>query len=84
MTSLHYNGSNSFLFVNAAKMRDFKAKNSGINSYTLNIGNNSKAFTLSGMKKTGLRASVNIFFVGYNAVNISNILDTHKYLMKER
>ena len=38
LTSLYYNGSNSFLFVNAAKMWDFKAKNSEINSYTLNIG----------------------------------------------
>ena len=84
LTSLYYNGSNSFLFVNAAKMWDFKAKNSEINSYTLNIGNISKPFTLSGMKKTGLKASIKFYFVIYNAINTSNILDIYRYLMKEK
>ena len=33
--SLHYNGSNSFLFVNATKIYQFKAKNSEIKDYAL-------------------------------------------------
>ena len=33
--SLHYNGSNSFLFVNATKMYQFKAKDSEIKDYTV-------------------------------------------------
>ena len=37
--SLHYNGSNSFLFVNATKIYKFKAKNSEIKYYTLCLGN---------------------------------------------
>ena len=37
--SLHYNGSNSVLFVNATKIYHFKAKNSEIKDYTLFLGN---------------------------------------------
>ena len=37
--SLHYNGSKSFLFVNATKICQFKAKDSEIKGYTLCLGN---------------------------------------------
>ena len=37
--SLHYNGSNSSLFVNATKIHQFKAKESGIKRYPLSLGN---------------------------------------------
>ena len=37
--SLHYNGSSSFLFVNAAKIYQFKAKDSEIKDYALCLGN---------------------------------------------
>ena len=37
--SLHYNGGNSFLFVSAVKMYQFKAKYSIIKSYPLCLGN---------------------------------------------
>ena len=49
--SLHYNGSNSFLFVNATKVYQFKAKNSEIKDYGLCLGNFSKDFTINNMKK---------------------------------
>ena len=49
--SLHYNGSNSFSFVNATKIYQSKAKNSEINDYTLWSGNVSKYFTFNNMKK---------------------------------
>ena len=49
--SLHYNGSNSFLFVNATKVYQFKAKNSEIKDYALCLGNVSKDFTINNMKK---------------------------------
>ena len=52
--NLHYNGSNSFLFVNATKAYQFKAKNSEIKDYALCLGNISKYFTINNMKKTGL------------------------------
>ena len=47
--SLHYNGSNSFLFVNATKVYQFKAKDSEIKDYALCLGNVSKAFTTNNM-----------------------------------
>ena len=49
--SLHYNGSNSFLFVNATNVYQFKAKDSEIKDYALCLGNVSKAFTTNNMKK---------------------------------
>ena len=38
VVSLPYNGSNSFLFVNATKICYFKAKDSEIKDYTLCLG----------------------------------------------
>ena len=35
LISLHYNGSNSFLFVNATKKHHFKVKNSEVKDYTV-------------------------------------------------
>ena len=43
--SLHYNGSNSFVFANATKVYQFKAKESEIKLYPLCLGNISKDFT---------------------------------------
>ena len=48
--SLHYNWSNSFLFVNITKIYQFKAKDSQINDYALCLGV-SKDFTINNMKK---------------------------------
>ena len=44
--SLHYNGRNSFLFVNATKIYQYKAKDSEIKNYALCLGNISKDFTI--------------------------------------
>ena len=49
--SLHYNGGNSFLFVNATKVHQFKAKDSEIKDYALFLGNISKDFTINNMKE---------------------------------
>ena len=43
--SLHYNSSNSFLFVNAVR-----AKESDLNIYLIGFGNISKDFTVNNMK----------------------------------
>ena len=61
--SLHYKGSNNFLFVNAAKVYQFKAKNSEIKDYALFLGDISKAFTINNMKKTGLKGAVKFFLL---------------------
>ena len=47
--SLHYNGSNSFLFVN--EIYQFKAKDSGIKYYTLCLGKISKDSTINNIYK---------------------------------
>ena len=49
--SLHYNGSNSLLFVNATKIYQFEAEDSEIKYYALCLGNISKDFTTNNMKK---------------------------------
>ena len=49
--SLHYNGGNSFLFVNATKIYQFKAKNSQIKPYPLYLGNFSKDIAFNNVKK---------------------------------
>ena len=49
--SLHYNGGNSFLFVNATKIYQCKAKNSQIKPYPLCLGNFSKDIAFNNMKK---------------------------------
>ena len=48
---LHYNKSNSCLFINATKIFQFKAKNSEIENYALCLGNIPKDFTINDMKK---------------------------------
>ena len=78
--SLHYNGSNSFLFVNAIKVYQFNAKNSKIIDYALCIGNISKDFTINNLKKTGLKGVIKFFSVNFNSINTNDI---HKYLMKK-
>ena len=81
--SLQYNGSNSFLFVNAAKIYQFKAKDSEIKTYTLCLGNISKDFTVDNMKKTGLKGVVKVFPINCNVIDTKDILDIHRSLIKE-
>ena len=46
------------------------------------LGNISRDFSVENMKKTGLKGYVYDFSVDYNAIAVSDILDIHKYLMK--
>ena len=61
-------------------MYQFKARDSEIKPYSLCLGNISNSFTIDSMKKTG---SKQIFSVDYNAINTENILDIHRYLIKD-
>ena len=81
--SLHYNGANSYLFVNGTEIIKFKAKDSEIVPYSLCLGNISKDWTNDNMKKTGFNGYIYDFSTDYNAINKSDILDIHKYLMKK-
>ena len=49
--SLHYNGANSYLSVNGIEIIKFKAKGSEIIPNVLCLGNVSKDFSISNMKK---------------------------------
>ena len=80
--SLHYNGNNSFLFVNATRIYQFKAKNSEIKDYALCLSNLSKDFTISNMIKTELGRVLKFFSIDFNPIDTNNILDINKYLME--
>ena len=52
--SFHYNGANSYLFVNDTEIYKFKAKDSEIVTAALCLGKISKHWLVDHMKKTGL------------------------------
>ena len=78
--SLHYNGGNSYLFVNGTEI--IKFKDSEIVTSPLCLGNISKDWSTGNMKKTGLTGYVYDFRADYNAIVIDDIKDIHKHLMK--
>ena len=78
--SLHYNGANSYLFVNGTEIHKFKAKDSEIVASPLCLGNVSNNFSVDNMKKTGLNGYVFYFSADYDAITIDDILDIHMYL----
>ena len=80
--SLHYNGANSSLFVNGTEIYKFKAKDSEIVASPLCLGNISKDWSVDNMKKTGFNGYVYDFSVNYNATDVDEIKEIHKYLMK--
>ena len=52
--SMHYNGANSYLFVNGTEIIKFKAKDSEIVASPLCLGNICKDWSTDNMKKQGL------------------------------
>ena len=79
--SLHYNGANSYLFVNGKEIIKFKAKDSEIVASPLCLGNISKDWSVDNMKRTGFTGYVYDFSVDYRATGVDDIKDVHKYLM---
>ena len=49
--SLHYNGANSYLFVNGVEIFKFKAKDSEVIPNAVRLGNVSKDFSASNLKE---------------------------------
>ena len=80
---MHYNGANSYLFVNGTEIIKFKAKDSEINAYSLCLGNISKDWSQDNMNKTGFNGYIFEFSTDYNAIATSDIIDIDKYLMKK-
>ena len=81
--SLHYNGADSYLLVNDTEIIKFKAEDSEITPYPMCSGNISKDWSIDNMKRTSLQGCVYDFSVGYDAIEVSDILDIHKYLMEK-
>ena len=80
--SLHYNGANSYSFVNWIEIYKFKAKDSEIAVSSLCLGNISIDWKIDKMKNTGLNRYVYNFSADYSAIAVDDVLDIYKYLMK--
>ena len=76
---LHYNGANSYLFVNGTEIYKFKGKHPEIVAAPLCLGNILKDWSVNNMKKT-----VFDFSVDYDFTDADDIVDIHKYLMKKK
>ena len=50
--------------------------------YAACVRNISKDFSVEDMKQTGLRGYVDEFLAEYGSIDSNDILDIHKYLMK--
>ena len=81
--SLHYNGADSYLFVNGTEIIKFKAKDSEIVATQLCLENISKKWIVDNMKRTGFNGYVYDFSVDYNAIVLDDISGIHKNLMKK-
>ena len=79
--SSHYNGNNSYLFVNGRQELKFKTKTDQLVKEKLCIVNLSDQWTTSESEKTGLYGNFYDVLVDYQEiVGITKILDIHKYL----
>ena len=81
---LHYNGANSYLFVNGTEIYKFKAKDSEIVASPLCLGNISKDWSVDNMKKTGFNCYVHDFSVDYYATDVDDTVNIHNYLKKKK
>ena len=82
MLSLHYNGDDSYFFVNGRQELKFKTKTDQLVKEKLCIGNLSDQWTTSESEKIEVYGKIYDFVVDYEQiVGTTKILDMHKYLM---
>ena len=82
MLSLHYNGDDSYLFVNGRQELKFKCKTDQSVKEKLCIGNLSDQWTASESEKTGLCGNIYDFVADYEeTLGVKPIYDMHRYLM---
>ena len=74
---LHYNGANSYLFVNDTEIYKFKAKDSEIVARPLCLGNISKDWLIDNINRTGFNGYVYDFSIDYDPISVSDIKDIH-------
>ena len=81
MLRLHYNGNNSYLFVNGKQELKFKCKTDQLVKEKLCIGNLSDQWTTSESEKTELYRNIYDFVVYYEQiVVVKAIYYMHRYL----
>ena len=84
MLSLHYNGDDTYLFVNGRQELKFKCKTDQLVKEKLCLGNLSDQWTRSESEKTGLYGNIYDFVVDYKTIfGVRPIYDMHRYLMKK-
>ena len=84
MLSLHYNGDDTYLFVNGRQELKFKCKTDQLVKEKLRLGNLSDQWTTSESEKTGLYGNIYDFVVDYKTIyGVRPIYDMHRYLMKK-
>ena len=66
--SLHYNGDDSYLFVNGRQQLKFKCETENLVKEKLRIGNLSDQWTASESEKTGLYRNIYDFVVDYEQI----------------
>ena len=71
------------MFLNGKKIHKFTANDPEIVPNDLCLGNVSKDFSASDMKNTGFNGHIYNFSVDYDSIDVDDILDIHKYLMKK-
>ena len=82
VSSLHFNGDNSYLFVNGKQELKFKAKTDQLFKEKLCIGNLSDQWTTSESEKTGVYGKIYDFVVDYEQTSgVKAIYDMHRYLI---
>ena len=81
--SLHYNGANSYLFVNGTEIYKFKAKDSEISVGPICLGNISKDWSVDNIKGTGFTGYVYYFSIDYDPIAVDDIKNIHKYLIRK-
>ena len=81
---MHYNGNNSYFYVNGNQELTFKAKTDQLVKEKLCLGNLSDEWTTSGSEKTGLHEKIYDFVVDYEQIaGTDKILDMHRYLISK-
>ena len=82
--SLHYNGNNSYLYVNGNQELKFKAKTDQLVKEKIYLGNLSDQWTMSESEKTRLHGKIYDFVVDYEHVaGTAKILVMHRYLINK-
>ena len=82
MLSLHYNGNDSYLFVNSRQELKFKCKKDQLIKEKLCLGNLSDQWTTSELEKAGLYGNIYDFVVDFEQIlGVKSIYDMHRYLI---